>query len=162
MIDLTKMLTFVYERYEKNKDFDGRNKIFRYAILAEAKLNNDLASIILREKSNNVLTNYPKLFNEFSTTMSEVLLTCGVPACVVFDESSQPKEKNISGLSGSKSSLSLFEMKSASELFEFYNRKCQLVKSLCNSDSLNLKSVSLGYRIRNIEYATRTIIKKLE
>lgn len=162
MIDLTKMLTFVFERYEKNKDFDGRNKIFRYAILAEAKLNNDLASIILREKIENVVKNCPNLFNEFSITMSEVLLTYGVPACVVFDESSHPKEKNISELSSSKSRLSQFEMRSASELFEFYNRKCQLVKSLYNSSSLNLKSISLELRIRNIEYSTRTIIKKLE
>lgn len=137
-----------------------RNAIIKYAIIAEAKANNDLASIIYRAIDKTIEQIQPAIFNEFSTDTADILLAIGTPANIIFNDKSLPKESSIDSMDKIKTSKNTFTTKTASELYEFYIRKCNLLKSLYNSNSLSISSVNLQSRCKNIELATRILIAK--
>jgi hypothetical protein len=137
-----------------------RNEIIRYAIIAEAKANNDLASIICRAKAKTTGQIQPAIFNEFSTDTADILLAIGIPANIIFNDKNLPNESSIESMDKIKVSSNTFETKTASELYEFYIRKCKLLKSLYKSNSLSILSVNLHSRCKNIELATRILIVK--
>lgn len=162
MTMLAELARLFYDRYDKGSDKTQRDQIIFYAILAEAKINNDLASIIGRSKKENLIKEFPGVFEKFSTTMADLLLAIGVPAKDIFKENKIPKEDVISEMGKSGKTYNFYEKKTASELFEFYSRKCVVLKSLYLSDALSISSVKLVDRVKNIEYATKALIVKLE
>jgi len=133
-----------------------RDLILKYAIMAEAKANNDIASIIHRGNADTAASKYPAIFNEFSTTTADLLLTIGIPASKIFAEQ-PPKEEDFKEMEQVKQPIGFYNKKTASELYEFYIRKCNLLKSLYRSNSLGIPSVKLYARCRNIEFATRAL-----
>jgi hypothetical protein len=162
MINIAGSIQILLDRLDKAKQDGNQNEILYYAILAEAKHNNDLAKIIHNYGANEAVNVYPHLFSQFYTTTSEILLTLGIPAYKVFKESNIPKEKDIKELENTKATKKLFKSKNTSELYEFYIRKCNLIKALYNASSLEISSIKLHLRCQNIENATRELIIKLE
>lgn len=161
-IQIENIIKYILERKDSRGAVEDRNSIIRYAILAEAKGNNDLAGIIHRANAENAAHAFPNLYNEFSTATSDILISLGIPAYKILDNnSSQPQESTIQEMDRSKNSRAFFEKKSPSELYEFYIRKCSLLKSLCNSSSLAIRSIRLGARLKNIEFATSALITKM-
>jgi hypothetical protein len=86
----------------------------------------------------------------------------GIPAYKILGDDKLPVEQDIKELKGSKTTSKLFNEKSPSKLYEFYIRKCNLLKSLYEGDSLDFLDVSLHKRCKNIEHATRELILKCE
>lgn len=152
----------IVKNIKEFKDEAKRKEILRYAIISEAKHNNDLSEIICRSNANKMGKVKPKIFNQFSVSTSELLLMLGIPAYVVLGDKEKPTEKIIQELGESKATLKLFREKNVSELYEFYIRKCNLLKSLYYGESLYGIKISLYQRCKNIEHATRELIKKCE
>jgi hypothetical protein len=142
------------------KNDKNRNTLLKYAIVAEAKFNNDLAKVICRSNAKEIAISSPGIFNEFSTLTADTLLMLGLPAYEILGDNKHPREEKIEELDKSSSKRSLFENKKPSELYEFYIRKCNLLKSLSTGGALTSSKVSLQSRCRNINYATKILIAK--
>lgn len=102
------------------------------------------------------------MFSKFATATSEILLTLGVPAYRIFGSVQYPNEDTIQKLDKGNIPYKNFQEKKPSELYEFYIRKCTLLKSLYAANSLILPNVKLSARCKNIEYATRALIIMFE
>ena len=161
-LDLIKGATNAFDVYKALKEDKDRNKLLKYAIIAEAKFNNDLAQIICRSDAKKMALESPHIYNCFSTETAETLLLLGIPAYKVLGESKRPKEENIKELNRSNTKINLYEKKTAAELYEFYIRKCNLLKALSTGNSLVTANISLHGRCKNIDHATRFLIKKCE
>jgi len=142
------------------KNDKNRNTLLKYAILAEAKFNNDLSEVICRSNAKEIAISSPKIFNQFSTLTSETLLMIGLPAYKILGDNKHPIEKNIEELNKSSANRNLFKQKKPSELYEFYIRKCNLLKSLSKGEALTSSKISLQRRCKNISFATEFLIIK--
>ena len=156
-IPFENLVKYLWDKKDTASVRKDRDSLLKYAIMAEAKANNDLASIIRRGDVDTVASKYPAIFNEFSTETADLLLSIGVPASTIFSEN-PPKEEVFKEMEQVKQPISFYNKKTASELYEFYIRKCNLLKSLYRSDSLGISSVKLDARCKNIEFATRALI----
>lgn len=143
-------------------DLSKRKELLKYAIISEAKQNNDLSEIICRSNADKLAKLHPDIFNQFFTKTPELLLMIGMPAHEIIGGPKKPKEETIKKLSGAKISPKIFEEKQPTELYEFYIRKCNLLKSLYNGNSLEGLRISLQQRCRNIGHATRLLVVKCE
>lgn len=159
MFDLKGWVSLIVDQYRLSKDISKRNDILCYAILAEAKANNDLLNIICRAGINKVVQEYPVLFNNFSTSTSDILIATGVPAYIVFGEKDMPQEDNISMMD--KQSIDWLDKKKSSELYEFCMRKCHVLKTLSTSKALDIPRISIAKRCTNLSKATRILIDRL-
>lgn len=159
MFNISDSLRLLVERFDKGKQEGNQYEILKYSILTEAKTNKDLASIICRTGAKYVARESPKLFNQFATDTSGVLLSIGIPAHVIFGDNNQPNEEKM--LEFDQLSYKKLQEKTSAELYEFYVRKCNLIKSLYAADSLELKRLSLHRRCKNIEHATMILISRL-
>jgi len=157
---MTDSIKLLFERIEKSKDTKQKNEILLYAIVAEAKENNDLATIICRGGAKNAVDNFPKLFNQFSVTTSGILLTLGIPAYVIFADNDIPNENDIKRMDNSN--YSKLQDKKSSELYEFYVRKCNIIKNLYLGNALTMPRLSIYKRCKNIEYATGIIASRFK
>ncbi len=149
----------ILERRDNNKDNLDTNSILLYAILSEAKINNDLAKMICRVHADKLIDKHLKIFYEFIIDSGSLLLTVGVPARIVFGDKNAPNEESIDQLDNA--TIKVMKSKSSSELYEFYIRKCTIIRSLYNSNSLDMPRISLQKRCKNIEHATRILISRL-
>lgn len=159
MFSISDSIRLLVERYDKGKHDGNQYEILKHAILAEAKTNNDLATIICRIGAKNIAKEAPKLFDQFSIGTSGVLLSIGLPAYVIFGDKNNPDEEKLKELN--QLSYKKLQKKTSAELYEFYIRKCNLIKSLYAADSLELERISLHRRCKNIEHATLILISRL-
>lgn len=155
---VTDSIKLMLERLDKATDNNQKNEILFYAIIAEAKENNDLAGIICRGDAQNIIESFPKLFNQFSTVTSEILLSVATPAYVLFGDNDAPQENDLKDMN--KSSFSKLQGKKSSELYEFYIRKCNIIKNLYLGEALSMPRISLQKRCKNIEHATRILASR--
>lgn len=78
------------------KDFHDNTKkkeLLEYAILAEAKHNNDTANISCRSNADKIVKNCPEIFNSFSISTSELLLMTGIPVYKILGDEKHPREE---------------------------------------------------------------------
>jgi len=170
MFNIFDPLKYIIQRVDGAVDDSRKYKIIRYAILAEAKFNRDLAEIICRGEMENTISANPKIFGQFSTYTADLLLATGVPAEMIFGDKDKGSEKAYDDLTKKdeqggteiNSQTSIFQGKKASELYEFYIRKCNMLKSLCEANSLDIPQIRLKIRCGNIAAATRELIIMLE
>jgi len=155
-------LNVLLDWISKHKDDKKLTELLRFSILAESKFNNDLANVIANSNIAHLCKNSSKIFGQFSTQTSEILLTLGVPAYHVLGDMKSPKEADISEMDKAKATKKLFDKKQPSELYEFYIRKCLLLRALCDSNSINDTHIRIAQRCRNIGYATYYLIVKCE
>jgi hypothetical protein len=153
---------FLHDIYKDVKDDSKKKALLRNIIRAEARLNNDLAGVIARSNPKEVAISSPILFEQFETTSFELLTTLAVSAHEVFEEERDPTEKELESLDKGSNSLSYFGSRPQSELYEFYIRKAKLLASLSRSKAIATANVGLATRIKNIEYATRFLTKRLK
>ena len=157
MFALFKDVASLIDWFNHINDVGRRNSIIKYAILAEAKFNKDLAEIICRSNAKIIAQKSPEIFTQFSIKTSDILLTIGLPAYEIFGNKN-PTEKTIQELNGSSTTYKIFMGKTPSELYEFYIRKCRLLKSLSVADALISSNTSLQRRCKNIVHATKSLI----
>ena len=166
MFNFTDTVRFIAERLDKATDQSDKFQILRYAIIAEARGNNDIVNIVVKGDINDVVNNYPAIFGQFSTSTADLLLSIGVPAKTVFGDKDFPKEKDLEQIDeeaekGNNGWEAFFEQKTSSELYEFYIRKCNLLKSLYNANALSMSQIRLTARCNNIATATRILCNRL-
>jgi hypothetical protein len=157
MLNLLKDVTSVIDWYNHFKDIDKRNSLIKHAIIAEAKFNKDLAEIICRSNAKIITQKSPEIFTQFSVKTSDILLTIGLPAYEILGDKN-PTEKTIQELNKSSTTYKIFMGKIPSELYEFYIRKCRLLKSLGVAGALISSNTSLQRRCTNIVHATKSLI----
>jgi len=160
MLDLWNGINTTISFINNIKEAKNQNELMRHAIIAEAKFNNDLADLICRSNAKKIALTTPKLFSKFSTVTSEVLIAIGKPAHVIIGDDKAPLNQDIIELDKSSTPKSLFEKKNPSELYEFYIRKCRLLKALTDGNGLTTTRVSLQQRCKNIRLATTILIRK--
>ena len=157
MFALFKDVASLIDWFNHINDVGRRNSIIKYAILAEAKFNKDLAEIICRSNAKIIAKKSPEIFTQFSIKTSDILLTIGLPAYEILGDKN-PTEKTIQELNKSSITYKIFMGKTPSELYEFYIRKCRLLKSLSVADALISSNTSLQRRCKNIVHATKSLI----
>jgi hypothetical protein len=162
MIDFIKGIDSAVNLLSDIKKAGNKNELLRYAINAEAKFNNDLADVICRANANTIAQSAPNLFKQFSITTSEVLIAIGTPAYKILRDEKAPLNKDIQELDNSSASKSLFEKKAPSELYEFYIRKCLLLRALHEGSGLTATKISLQKRCQNVRLSTSLLIKKIQ
>jgi hypothetical protein len=158
------MLEYVKFFYSVYQDIGSETKqhdFLRSIVLAEARFNNDLSSVILRSGAPEIAKNNPEIYRELQTSSFELLSSLGVPPHTLLNGEREPTEQDLSNLEGSKKTLKYYESRPQVELYEFYIRKCRLLTALSNSGSMASAKISLATRVRNIEFATRFLSKKL-
>ena len=153
---------FLHDIYKDVQDESKKKKLLRTIIISEARFNNDLAGVISRSKPKEVAKNTPKMFEQFETSSFELLTSLGISAHEVFDEKKHPTEKELENLDKSSTTLSKFESRPQSELYEFYVRKARLLVKLASSGAIDTANVGLIARVRNIEHATRFLSMRLK
>jgi len=159
------MLEDLKTLYEIFKGYDDQKKSLQFihsAIIAEAKFNNDLSSLICRSNPNKVAENCPGLFGQFATNTYELLSLTDVSIHKVLKDKERSTEKQIEEVGKGKPAFKKYLQKTPSALYEFYIRKARLLKALHEGEALLSVKVSLNQRCRNLEYATRALIGKLE
>jgi len=160
MLNFLKSVDITAALIKEFKSDKNINELMRHAIIAEAKFNNDLSDLICRSNANIIAKSSPNLFSQFSIATSEILISIGKPAYKIFGDDSAPVEENIIALGKSSARKELFEKKTSSELYEFYIRKCRLLKALTDGNGLTKIKVSLQQRCRNIRLATTILTRK--
>ena len=157
MFTLFKDVTSLIDWFNHVNDVGKRNSLIKYAIIAEAKFNKDLAEIICRSNPIIIAQKSPEIFAQFSVKTSDILLTIGLPAYEILGDKN-PTEKTIQELNKSSTTYKIFIKKTPPELYEFYIRKCRLLKALSVADALISSNISLQKRCKNIVHATKSLI----
>jgi hypothetical protein len=159
MFNLTDTIKIILDQCNLSKQKENQYEILKYAILSEAKINNDLSTIICKAGITNIIKQHPELFNQFTTYTGDILLGLGIPAYKIFNEEKLPNEEEINNMY--TYSFEFLQKKDSAELYEFYIRKCNLIKSLCLAKSLNIKRISLYKRCKHIEHGTKILISRI-
>jgi len=153
---------FLHEIYKDVSDSSKKKELLRTIIRSEARLNNDIASVISRSKPDEVAEKTPELFEQFETSSFELLSALGIPSHEVFDDKKDPSEEDLENLDKGSNTLDYFKSRPQSELYEFYIRKTKLLTRLSRSHAIASVNVGLRTRVKNIEHATRFLSKRLK
>jgi len=159
---MLKYVQFLYEIYEKEKDKSKKFDSLRTIIRAEARLNNDIITVILNSDPKVVAQKCPNLFEQLETNSIDLLSALGLPSFQVFDDEKDPTEEDFNNLDKSNNTEEYFKCRPQSELYEFYIRKSKLLNCLARSNSIVEVNIKLTKRLQNIAFATRFLIKRLK
>jgi len=152
------VLELAYKAIKDLSESSAQVKLLHSIILTEAKINNDLASAIL--------TIFPSskdidlsLLSQFETSTFDLMTTFGFTYEKLFEDR---KAINISLIFEDSEEIdsSKIENKSNAELYNFYIRKSIILKKLSKSGSVLNSSINLKTRVKNIQLATKLLIKK--
>ncbi len=154
-------IKFFHEIYNGITDDKRKIELLRIVIRTEAQINNDIAAIISKSDPKKLALSAPKIYEQFDTSSFELLSALGVSSFEVLGDDRLPKEEDLSALDKSSNSLEYFSNRTRSELYEFYIRKTRLLSKLAQSGSICSVNVGLTTRVRNVEYATRFLARKL-
>jgi hypothetical protein len=154
-------IKFLYEVYKEIKD-KPKEKIFLLNIVRnEAKLNNDLITVIRRSDPNDVAEKMPDLYKQLNTTSFDLFSSLGKSPAEVFSAKQEPTYAQLEKLDVGRNTREYYKGRSEIELYEFYIRKCKLLVSLTEANCIAEANVVLKSRVNNIEYATHALINKL-
>jgi len=152
---------FLHDIYSTFQDESKKKDLLRTIIRAEARLNNDVAAVISRSNPKKVAENTPELFRQFETGSFELLISLGIPSHEVFDDQRDPSDAALKKLDKGSNTRDYFESRPQSELYDFYIRKARLLVRLSRSHSIARVNIGLTTRVRNLEYATRSLSKRI-
>lgn len=153
---------FFHEVYKGLEDDTKKKQLLRAVIRAEARLNNDIATVISKSNPKKVALENPKLYEQFETSSFDILSALGFSSYEVFGENEFPGEQALLKLDKSSNNLEYFAGRPKSELYEFYIRKAKLLAKLSQSNSIACVNIGLARRIKNIEHATRFLSRGLK
>ena len=151
---------FLFNIYKGIKEDSNKLEFLRAIIIAEAKVNNDLVNVIFNSNPKTIAESTPRLFEQFDTTSFELLSALGISYHDIFDDKKPPLMEDLSELDKSDMTLKKFMARPKSELYEFYIRKTMLLAKLSKANAIASASVGLKTRIKNIKFATHSLIQR--
>ncbi len=151
---MIKELKFLYELIAGLNNEERQKTMLKSIILTEAKFNNDIVNVIHTTGANNVANKSPDLYKQLQTKSQDLLLALGFTAKDIFKDNLTVKPYEIER---KMNTLGYFKNLSDSDLYDFYIRKIDLLKSLAESNAIASVSVKLATRIHNIRFATMLI-----
>ena len=158
MLEYIQFLRDIYKDLRTNAQ---RAQMLHNLILTEARFNNDLLQIIQRTGADATARATPGCFLELQTSSAELVAALGIPAHTVFDDRRDPTEDELLRLDQRGVSLKSLNRRPQTELWEYSMRKIRLLKALAQADGLTTTRIALPSRCRNLEYATRSLVRRM-
>lgn len=154
-------IQFLREVYRDLRNAGQKRQMLQNLILTEARFNNDLLAVMLRSDVNRLAAERPAVFAELQTHSAELVTALGLAPHVVFDDRRDPTEEELVRLDQRGVSLKSLSRRPQTELWEYSMRKIRLLKALAAAGALTDTRIALASRSRNLEFATRTLVRRM-